>query len=260
MKTMITILFGALFAITAGAQNGQDNTPMLNYGIGFLNTPYVAHTLEDEGEEDLIINCDEVDCTTFVEYALAMALSPTEDGQIAEGDFADKLQTIRYRDGKINGYTSRLHYIADWINNGVRNSFLEDVAATYSPYTQKLSLSYMSSHPEQYKKLSNAPQNVAKMKEIEKSLSGQEYHYVPKDQLPYNGLPWIKNGDIIAITTNTPGLDVAHMGIAFYVNGKLSLLHASSKEKKVVVSKVALRQMLENNNSWTGIRVLRMKN
>lgn len=259
MKTMTTILLGALFALTAGAQNGQDNNPMLNYGIGFLNTPYVAHTLEDEGQEDLIINCDEVDCTTFVEYALAMALSPTEDGQIAEGDFADKLQAIRYRDGKIDGYTSRLHYIADWINNGVRSGFLEDVAAAYSPYTQKLSLSYMSSHPEQYKKLSNSPQNVAKMKEIEKSLNGQEFHYVPKDQLPYNGLPWIKNGDIIAITTNTPGLDVAHMGIAFYVNGTLSLLHASSKEKKVVVSKVALRQMLESNNSHTGIRVLRMK-
>ena len=69
----------------------------------------------------------------------------------------------------------------------------------------------------------------------------------------------IKNGDIIAITTNTPGLDVAHMGIAFYVNGKLSLLHASSKEKKVVISKVTLGQMLQKNKNWTGIRVLRMK-
>ena len=47
--------------------------------------------------------------------------------------------------------------------------------------------------------------------------------------------------------------------LSFYVNGKLSLLHASSKEKKVVVSKVALGQMLQNNDNWTGIRVLRMK-
>lgn len=117
----------------------------------------------------------------------------------------------------------------------------------------------MSSHPELYKQLSNSPQNVAKMKEIEKSLNGQEFHYVPKDQLPFNGLPWIKNGDIIAITTNTPGLDVAHMGIAFYIDGKLCLLHASSKEKKVMVSKVALGQMLQSNDNWTGIRVLRMK-
>lgn len=260
MKTMITLLFSALCVATVSAQTDEKDNAMLNNGINFLDIPYVAHTLEvTDGEEELIINCDEVDCTTFVEYTLAMALSPTEDGQIAEGDFADKLQMIRYRDGKINGYTSRLHYIADWVNNGVRNGFLEDVTTANSPYIQQVSLSHMSSHPKLYKQLSNSPENVAKMKEIEKSLNGQEFHYVPKDKLPFAGLPWIKNGDIIAITTNTPGLDVAHMGIAFYVNGKLSLLHASSKEKKVVISKVTLGQMLKKNKNWTGVRVLRMK-
>ena len=81
------------------------------------------------------------------------------------------------------------------------------------------------------------------MKEIEQSLSGQTINYLPKNKLPYNGFNWIKNGDIIAITTNTPGLDVAHLGIAFYVDGKLTLLHASSTDKKVEVSKVALSQM-----------------
>ena len=243
MKTMITLLFSALCVATVSAQTDEKDNAMLNNGINFLDIPYVAHTLEvTDGEEELIINCDEVDCTTFVEYTLAMALSPTEDGQVAEGDFATNLQKIRYRDGKINGYPSRLHYIA-----------------ANSPYIQQVSLSYMSSHPELYKQLSNSPQNVAKMKEIEKSLNGQEFHYVPKDKLPFAGLPWIKNGDIIAITTNTPGLDVAHMGIAFYVNGKLSLLHASSKEKKVVISKVTLGKMLKKNKNWTGVRVLRMK-
>ena len=59
--------------------------------------------------------------------------------------------------------------------------------------------------------------------------------------------------------TNTPGLDVAHMGIAFYADSKLLLVHASSTDKKVVVSKVPLSQMLKDNNKWTGIRVLRMK-
>ena len=53
--------------------------------------------------------------------------------------------------------------------------------------------------------------------------------------------------------------DIATATIAFYVNGKLSLLHASSKEKKVVISKVTLGQMLKKNKNWTGVRVLRMK-
>ncbi|WP_291528566.1 N-acetylmuramoyl-L-alanine amidase-like domain-containing protein [Bacteroides sp. UBA939] len=260
MKTMTTLLLSALCVATVNAQTEDKSNVMLNNGISFLNIPYVAHTLEvNDGTEELIINCDEVDCTTFVEYALAMSLSSTEDGQVAEGEFADNLQKIRYRDGKINGYISRLHYNTDWANNGIRQGFLEDVAATYSPYTRRVSLSYMSSHPEQYKHLSNSPENVAKIKEIESSLSGQEFHFVPEELVKFNGLPWIKNGDIIAITTNTPGLDVTHMGIAFYVDDKLCLLHASSKDKKVVVSKVALGQMLKSNDNWTGIRVLRMK-
>ena len=66
------------------------------------------------------------------------------------------------------------------------------------------------------------------------------------------------DGDIIAITTNLPGLDVAHVGIAEYINGKLHLLHASSTLGKVVVSEEPLRQMLRNHKSWSGIRVVRM--
>ena len=66
------------------------------------------------------------------------------------------------------------------------------------------------------------------------------------------------DGDIIAITTNLPGLDVAHVGMAEYINGTLHLLHASSTLGKVVVSEEPLSQMLRNNKSWSGIRVVRM--
>ena len=55
------------------------------------------------------------------------------------------------------------------------------------------------------------------------------------------------------------GKDIAHMGIAFYADGKLTLIHASSKEGKVVASTTTLTQMLQDNDKWTGIRVLRMK-
>lgn len=258
---MTKCMFSALCALAIMASaSAQDNSDvMLSNGIKYLDVPYVAHTLETEETEELIINCDEVDCTTFVEYVLAESLSPTEEGQVAEGDFAINLQKIRYRNGEINGYTSRLHYISDWINNGVRNGFLEDVTASKGSDTEKLSISYMSSNPQLYKQLANSKENVDKMTEIEKSLTGQTIKYLPKDKLPNNGTTYIKNGDIIAITTNTPGLDVAHMGIAFYVDGKLTLLHASSTAKKVVVSKVALQQMLKENSKWTGVRILRMK-
>lgn len=258
MKTIRTLLLCT--SLLAGTVAAQESSLVLSNGLGFVDTPYKAGTLEVDDTEDLIINCDEVDCTTFVEYALAMALCPQQGDEMQESDFARNLQRIRYRDGKIDGYTSRLHYISDWINNAVRQGLLEDVTAAYSPFKQKLSLSYMSTHPELYKSLKNSPENVAQMAKYEKALSGKEVHYLPKDKLEPDGLPWIKNGDIIALTTNTPGLDVSHMGIAIYIKGQLHLLHASSKEGKVVVGKTALSQMLKDRKSLTGIRVLRMKN
>ena len=68
----------------------------------------------------------------------------------------------------------------------------------------------------------------------------------------------IHDGDIIMFTTNEPGLDIAHMGLAFKIGGKLALMHASSTEGKVVVSKVTISKMLQDHEKWTGIRVLRV--
>ena len=220
-------------------------------GIGktYLGTKYVANTLDQGTEEKLVILPQTVDCLTFVEYTLAQAMGSS---------FADNLQKIRYRDGVIDGYTSRLHYTSDWIENGVRQGFLEDVTAQNSTQTTKLSLSYMSTHPQKYRQLADSPENVKRMAEHEKALSGKKVHWLPKGKLPDAGLPWIMDGDIIAITTNLPGLDVAHVGMAEYINGKLHLLHASSTLGKVVVSEEPLSQMLRNNKSWSGIRVVRM--
>ena len=117
----------------------------------------------------------------------------------------------------------------------------------------------MSTHPKAYKHLEASPENISKIENIEKALSGQVIHYIPKNKLPDNGFSWIKNGDIIAITTNIPGLDVIHLGIAYYEKGILKLLHASSTRKMVVITQRPLAQMLKNNKRFTGIRVLRMK-
>lgn len=231
--------------------------PVLKIATSYLGTPYVANTLENDGEESLIINLKEVDCLTLVEYTLAQAMC-TSSGSLEKTPFARNLQKIRYRNGIIDGYTSRLHYTSDWIDNGIRQGFLQDVTAEHSPNTLTLSLSYMSTHPQLYKRLANSPENVVQMAEQEKAITGKVVHWLPKSKLPEAGLPWIKDGDIIAITTKLPGLDIAHMGIAKHVDGNLHLLHASSTLGKVVVSDEPLNHLLNNKKSWTGIRVIRM--
>jgi len=229
-------------------------------GVSMLDNPYVANVLEQNDTEELVINTDELDCTTFVEYVIAMTLAPMKENNIKdELAFANYVQQLRYRDGKIDGYTSRLHYMTEWAQNAVKQGLLEDVTASHSQYTTKVQTGYMTAHPNLYRHLANSNDNVQKMKEIEQRLNGMEVHYVPEKYLNDDGLDWIKDGDIIMFTTNTPGLDIAHMGIAFNISGRLALLHASSTEKKVTVSKYTITKMLNDHSNWTGIRVLRIK-
>ncbi|NDV60178.1 N-acetylmuramoyl-L-alanine amidase-like domain-containing protein [Bacteroides sp. 519] len=261
MKKIILSAFAicALTTYTIAQDVTVEANPMLSNALLFLNTPYAANTLDVTNNEELIVNADEVDCTTFVEYVLAMALCDEQGDDMMESDFATNLEKIRYRNGKIDGYTSRLHYITEWVSDNIKKGTIEDVTASKSKDVIPVFVNYMSTHPDRYKHLANSPENVAKMSQIEKQISGQKVSYIPKEKLPQDGFPWIKNGDIIAFTTNTSGLDISHMGIAIYLKGNLHLIHASSRDKKVIVDQVALYKQLDRDKHITGIRVLRMK-
>ena len=50
-------------AIASSVSAQETDNAMLKYGLNFLKTPYVAHTLEVNEEEKLVVNFDEVDCT-----------------------------------------------------------------------------------------------------------------------------------------------------------------------------------------------------
>lgn len=256
---MLCCAIGATLMSTAAYAQDLSET-ILSNAISLLDVPYVAHVLDqDPSQEELVINTDELDCTTFVEYVIAMSLTPKDENNDQDEDvFAGYVQKLRYRDGVVDGYTSRLHYMTDWINNAVKEGLLQDITDYQSTYTGTAHAGYMTSHTSQYPQLANSAQNVAKMKEIEAAIDGTQYKYIPKEYLPNEGFPWIKDGDIIAITTNTNGLDIAHMGIAFKIGDKLTLIHASQKDGKVEASRYTLKKLLDDNNSWTGIRVLRV--
>lgn len=260
MKGIKYFLGSALLMISTAVMAQAQRNEMLLNAVSFINTPYGVKTLDMNNEEQLVLNTDEVDCVTLVENVLAMSLAENSQTlEVNEQDFTRWLTKIRYRNGVIDGYPSRLHYMTEWISNGIKQGFLEDITAVQSPYTTTVNLNYMTTHVSSYPKLQLSADNVNKMKQVEASISGQEVHYVPKDYLTDEGFFWIRSGDIIAITTSTPGLDVAHMGIAINVDGTLALLHASTTDMKVEVSKVSLKEMLRRNKSWTGVRVIRMK-
>src|SRR5690606_19931565 len=105
-------LFDAKWMELRDLQGKDLGDSLVNIGKTFLGTPYVEKTLEIGPTETLVVNLRGLDCTTFVENVLAFGLLLKQGGKDFEA-FAGHLQALRYRNGKLDGYPSRLHYFSD---------------------------------------------------------------------------------------------------------------------------------------------------
>lgn len=260
---VVELLEKGLKAFPNGVSGDGAEPLTLFYAKQLMNLPYVAHTLEIKDKaEHLAINLQSLDCTTLVENCCALALT-TSHGSKSWKDYLSWLQKLRYDAGKIDGYRSRNHYFSQWIQSGTRLGLVKEVVPPASiSVPMKLSLTYMSSHPEAYPLLKVSMEERRLIADMEKRASGSTVRYIPKERVGDSRkvLSHIKNGDIIAITTKKAGLDVSHVGFAVWEkDGKLHLLNASSIHKKVVLEPMTLYQYMQKHSSQTGIRVIRLQ-
>jgi hypothetical protein len=239
-------------------QSIQKNTVdsnIVSAALFFLNTPYIANTLDVFDTEDLVVNFREMDCMSFVENCLALSRTlqyPNPDMEY----FQRELQLIRYRNGIINAYTSRLHYTSDWIFDNIKKGILEDKTIALSGKKIKFDLHFMSENYQKYKHLKNNPEAVTTIKEIEQNINRRSnYFFLPKQEIKEHQ-SLIKDGDIICFTTSIAGLDISHLGIAYRHRGQLSFIHASSTAKKVIINPESLVDYCTKIKSNTGIIVL----
>ena len=240
------------------------------FGNELAGLPYRSGTLEKNyvgrggcGQEQLIVNTREFDCTTFVETVLALART-AERGKHSFNDFCNNLQAFRYQQGTIADYTSRNHYFSTWIDNATSSSIMYEVVPTDKALCRKrkLNIHYMTSHPERYHALQGERNEdyLRKIKQMEQRQNMKEVTYIPKNVLnnPRNLLSFIKDGDIVAIETSKEGLDTSHVGIAVWSSdNRLRFIHASSAYQKVVTSPVYT--YLKKQKHAIGIRILRLK-
>jgi hypothetical protein len=228
---------------------------MLEIGKLFAGTPYMAGTLEVGGTESLVVNLRKLDCVTFVENVVAIIWFLRSRERSFES-FQRLLQKIRYRRGRLQGYSSRLHYFSDWIHDNQKKGILKDVTREIGGRPFRKTINFMTTHPELYPPLKNAA-NFRSMKSVEERISRRPLFFIPKKDLG-RFEDRICNGDLIAITTNTEGLDVQHVGLAARVKNRIHLLHASKAEGKVVLSTKTLYRYLMQNRSCSGIMVARL--
>jgi hypothetical protein len=248
------------------AEQGLDTLPLsraiVEIGRSFVGTAYVPRTLEMEGPERLVINFRGLDCVTFVENAFTLARFVRSGGldmlasrSEAERAYAALLTEVRYRDGVLDGYPSRLHYFSDWVADNARRGLVSDMSGALGGVVDDEPIDFMSTHPDAYPQLAD-PANLARVRETEAHLSAAGRAFVREDRIE-DVADQIRDGDIIAATSTVPGLDVAHTGLALWVDGGLHLLHAPLVGDSVEISTVSLAERIRGIEGQDGIIVAR---
>lgn len=238
---------------------------ILFFAKKFLGRPYVGATLEKNKDERLVVNLQELDCTTFVENVTALALTSGR-GSTSFYDFCEALERIRYTNGIRSGYASRNHYFTEWIQSNQSQGLVWDVfregpvgkGSVLSPLNIKLD--YMSRHADRYPQLQRSPEMRKLVLEKEQAVSGQKVWFLPKGKMTQTGkdIQCLKDGDIVAFVTKRSGLDIAHVGLLCKTKGEWHFIHASSLRKKVVLEPLSLKNYLQKQQMLTGIRVIRV--
>ena len=240
---------------TFSAKSGLSITDLIvEIGLSFSGTPYVAATLENGLEEKLVINLRQMDCTTFAEMTLALARTVKLKKTDFES-FAAELERIRYRNDTRNQYPSRLHYFSEWIQNNHEKGMISE-AVNKNGIKSNKTIDYMSTHPSAYPVLKKHPELVLAIAQQEKELSGKGFMYFPKSNVA-SIYKFLQHGDIVALTSSIDGVDVNHVGIILKKGNEFYLLHASQSGKKVLVSDGPITDFIKPESKNSGIMIAR---
>ncbi|MCC6145100.1 MAG: DUF1460 domain-containing protein [Candidatus Hydrogenedentes bacterium] len=206
-----------------------------------IDTPYQDGPLgegpDGKHDRDPLIDLSHVDCVTYVEQSIALAACPSYDQAF------QKLQEIRYKEGKIDFETRNHFMIADWIPN---NGWVKDATGTLG--VDLVSLTRTISKRDFFP--------LVKAPELGQDTPDQTYtvQYVPANQVAA-ALPKMPSPALVLLIGAKPDwLFVVHCG--FFVreaDGTGKLYHASSKAGKVVAQD--LEAYLKDSTRHLGFKV-----
>lgn len=202
-----------------------------------LGTPYARDCLgegtEGRWDKDPLIDFTRVDCLTFCEQILALAISTDYN------DTFKNLQKIRYRNGTI-GFNTRNHFVmADWITNNqwlLKNATEEHCSLLCKEMIKTIDRRNFAA--------SKGCADTNGFPPAERV----EIHYLPKHHL-LSRASGLKGSEIMVLITTREGIFASHLGfIVRKDDGSLVFRHASSLHNKVIDEPLEQlsRRMLED--------------
>jgi Protein of unknown function (DUF1460) len=229
-------------------------------GLALLGTPYANYTLEiDDHKESPSVNLRGVDCWTYFEISLGFArMLEAKTGGYSPADLLAMIELDRYRGGRCNGkYTSRLHYLEDWIYDNERRGLVTNLTRSLGGVPMRgRYLNEMSKYWRDSRYLRNNRELVPEMRQIEDNITSRTIYHIPKREVPEIESR-IQDGDVICISGNGPEGFTEHVGLAYRDRaGVLHFMHASKDARRVIVD-VPLHSYLYRYSKFAGIMVVR---
>ena len=252
---------------------------MTRAALALRETPYVGGTLDAPApdgtwREELRVYLDKTDCILFVETCMNLALAVRRQGAAADYPLLQELVLqSRYRDGKAEKYSDRIHYTTEWIEKGVSRGLLEDLTLPLGGRKYDHPLHFMTNHYMDYPHLADAhdPKALEDLKVIaavEERLNAAGYTYLPKEKIA-GASGKFRSGDILCFVTSTSGLDISHVALVLVHDGKgnpvapgtpgavVGFIHASPGAGKVAVDPKTIVQYVLSRNKISGIKIVR---
>jgi hypothetical protein len=239
-----------------GGRNADETFGALTVRVAeaAIGRPY-ADPPSTGGAEVVNLRVDAFECVSFVESSLAVARCVWMQTPTASC-FGQEIVTIRYRDGRIDGFPSRLHYFEDWLGDNARRGHMALLSKELGGQAITRHTAYMTDHQGIFPALKDATiyKRIAAM---EHRLSTSPQFIVMREMIGAIE-PRLMDGDIIAVTTRRSDILVRHAGLVqLGANRQVHLLHASSAHHRVTRTKETLAEYINRRPEREGILIAR---
>lgn len=240
---------------TEGVSDDQVTRELFRfYSEKHLGITYVAGLLDEPRVETLVVTLQGSDCVLFVEHAVAMTMT-TMQGTSSYDVFVDNLALLRYGDGVIDGYASRLHYFSDWLQTNARSGRIA-LLFQQDNLPELQDVYFMSENREAYWQLAENDSLYTLMRIRETELNSlNTLRYIPQERIQeFESL--MQTGDILSFVTTIGGLDISHTAIVNKEGDRAGFWHASTTGS-VIEDERTIYEYTRNRGNIKGIILAR---
>jgi hypothetical protein len=228
--------FGALVARAARVQVGKP----------YLDEPAPA------GPEELTVRLEDFQCVSLVESSLALARCVAAD-RPEPACFVRELEAWRYRDGKLDGFASKLHYFSEWLSDAERRGRLVDLGPALGGKPHPATFDFMSRHPARYAPLAD-PAVLTGIRDVEARLRTEPAPLVVGRDALAGVQGQLESGDVLAIVGRKDDILVTHAALVWRdTRGVPRALHASSAHHRVIVGDGDVAEFIRHRPEWRGV-------